>query len=191
MNLPTCPPRLSVLTGILVLAAASLVACASPKGGGPGAAALTAADVDAKEAPSSDGALASAASASAEPPAAREASAASTAGDNPLGANVDRTSGEALVPNAKLVCTTKDEFGVTSELHLAWSGKEAEGYVRRFTPSGATDTVLVHAERDGAKIIVDKPGETDLTAHVAVVGEHSGKRLMRLGREGATWLRCE
>jgi hypothetical protein len=158
----TALPRLMT---VLALAATALVACASPRGAAAGSASITAADVDGTP-----------------PPAAHDAA--------PTGEPSASPATSTTSPGQP-VCRISDAFGVTSELHLTWDGTAAKGFLRRLAPSGMSEDLPVRAERDGRKIIVDAPNETDLTAHVAVVGEHAGKRLMRVGGEGATWFRCE
>jgi hypothetical protein len=94
-------------------------------------------------------------------------------------------------PAGKLACrsTTRDEG--TVELYLDWNGKEAKGLLRRTAPSGMVSDLIVHAERVKDAIIADDPNSTDLVSHAAVVGEHGGKKYIRLGDSKQNWAPCE
>lgn len=147
---------------LAALAAVAFVACASPRASSTTT--MTAADLAepaAREAPGEPGEAAAAA------PAAEEA------------------------PPGRLECRATDEFGVTHELHLDWSGATAKGVLRRTTPSGMTSERPVRAERYKGAILADEPNEKDLMRHAAIVGETNGKRMMRVGGEGARWSACE
>jgi hypothetical protein len=138
---------------ILVVALFALVGCAS-QAKTASTTSMTAADVDQDK------------SATAETtPASREAAPAAKAEELP----------------GQLACKTSNRDSGTTELRLEWNGNTATGTLRTIAPSGETTTQRIKAERYRGMIVVDEPGQEDLTSHAAIVAPSKGKQAMRVG----------
>lgn len=161
-------PNPSASSFVSILLGCALAACAS----GPqkaGSASTTAADVADAKAPS-------------EAPAAKAARAATAPQSG---------AGDALT-EGELVCKATDAFGVTSELRIAWKGREGEGVLRQVAPSGMGSDTRVRAEREGDVIFADDVRtEPDLLLHTASVTRKDGKAYLRVGDAKQAWTRCE
>jgi hypothetical protein len=100
-------------------------------------------------------------------------------------------AGEAA-PEGELVCRATDAFGVTSELRIAWKGRDGAGVLRQIAPSGMGSDTRVRAEREGNVVFADDVrSEPDLLVHTASVTRTDGKAYLRVGDAKQAWTRCE
>jgi hypothetical protein len=108
----------------------------------------------------------------------------------PSGALEARAGGAA--PEGELICRATDAFGVTSELRIAWNGREGAGVLRQVAPSGMGSDTRIRAEREGDVLFADDVrSEPDLLVHTASVTRKDGKAYLRVGDAKQAWTRCE
>ena len=120
-----------------------------------------------------------------------EMQSASTAAEPTSPAAAADTANVGETPAGQLICRVKTTSDGTSELYLTWDGATATGVLRRSVPSGMVYVQRVQAERAGAMIVADVPGESDLVSHAATVRTENGKQYLRLGEGSRAWSACE
>lgn len=107
-------------------------------------------------------------------------------------AQSESRAASAEKPPGQLACKTQSRTDGVTELYLEWTGDEAKGVLRSFTPSGMVHEQRVRAERHGRMIIADDVNsETDLVVHTATVHTHDGKTYLRVGDGSQPWQTCE
>lgn len=98
---------------------------------------------------------------------------------------------EPAVPAGQLVCRSSSREDGATELYLEWKNETGKGLLRRRAPSGMLYEQTVEAERGDGIIVVDRPGNDDLTDHAAVIRVVNGKPHIRIGDRGHSWSTCE